>query len=263
MSNKALTKPVKQAVAIGLVAASTTKTGVKLVKQLRKLHIEVRRALLDHFKQEVPELVNPERIQELLTVRVLHPVEMGRAYVYGADGKNARCFGEYTWRRSGVLTTAALSIQEKMYTQAFNSWGGSGVLEKSSFHHTSPDLMLNRGFPDIPFAYTGGSYLHLVPEDSQKAVRYHSINKELAKLHDKIVDILKQLAELLQGTLVMLEEVEAALAPIKGTKQLVDLFPEALKHLPDGFYDPSPTQAVADPAAINEIRAKLAKGLPI
>lgn len=263
MSNKALTKPVKQAVAIGLVAASTTKTGVKLVKQLRKLHSEVRTALLVYFKQEVPELTNPERIQELLTVRVLHPVEMGRTYVYGADSKSARCFGEYTWRRPGVLTTATLSIQEKLYTQAFNNWGSSGVLEKSSFHHTSPDLMLNRGFPDIPFAYMGGSYLHLVPEDSQKDVRYHSINKQLAKLHDKIVDILKQLAELLQGTLVMLEEVEAALAPIKGTKQLVDLFPEALNHLPDGFYDPSPTQAVADPAAINEIRAKLAKGLPI
>lgn len=263
MSNKALTKPVKHAVAIGLVAASTTKTGVKLVKQLRVLRNEVHKVLMDYFKQEVPELASPERIQELLTLRVLHPVEMGRVYVYGADGKAARCFGEYTWRRAGVLTTAVLSIQEKLYTQAFNTWGGSGVLEKSSFHHSAPDLMLNRGFPDIPFAYMGGSYLHLVPDELKKDPKYHAINKQLAKLHDKILVILKQLSELLQGTLGMLDEVEAALAPIKGTKQLVDLFPEAINHLPDGFYDPAPTQAVADPAAINEIRAKLAKGLPV
>ena len=137
------------------------------------------------------------------------------------------------------------------------------MLSGSSFGHSSPDLNLDRSFPGIPFAYMGGSYLHEVPEESKKDPKYYIINKKLAGLHNQIMDIFKQLGELLQSTLKMLEEVEAALAPIKGTAKLVELFPEAVKHLPDGFYDPAPTQAVADPAAINEIRAKLAKGLPI
>lgn len=262
MSNKALTKPVKQQVAIGLVAASTTKTGVKLVKELRKLHAKVAVTLWDHFKSEVPELP-VERATDLLTVRTLQPVDMNRVYIYEADGKSARCFGEYTWRRPGCLTSATLRLQERLYSAAFDTWGTSGVLGKSAFHHSSPDLYLERSFPGIPFAYMGGSYLHEVPEESKKDPKYYGINKKMANLQKQIMAVLKQLSELLQGTLAIMEEVEAALAPLKGTAQLVELFPEALKHLPDGFYNPAPTQAVADPAAINEIRAKLAKGLPI
>ena len=188
---------------------------------------------------------------------------MHRVYVYGADGKYARCFGEHTWRRPGALTSSVLRTQDQLYSAAYNTWGASGVLGKSAFHHSSPDLHLERTFAGIPFAAMGGSYLHEVPEESKKDPKYYAISKRMADLHNQIMDILKQLGELLQGTLAMLEEVEAALAPIKGTAQLVELFPEALKHLPDGFYDPAPTQAVADPAAINEIRAKLAKGLPV
>lgn len=264
--SKILNAKVKQTVAIGLIAASTKKAGVKLVKELRVLREEVRKVLIEHFNSTLPELSDPERQLELLRERTLTSVSLGNTWVtkYNGEGKSDTssefAFNEWTHK--------AIEKEHKrkcaLWNEVVAKWGGSDVVDSSGFATQRPDLRMVRSFPDVPYCNRGTYTIvcepHRVPHIADK---HHTYHIKMGKLHDKIMKVLIAMENVLHDSLSVLDDVEASLVPIKNVEQLSKLFPEAMVHLPADFVTEKPTQQLADPSVINEIRAKLAAGLPV
>lgn len=257
-----LNHKLKTSVATGMVAKSTKKAGSKLVKELRTLHADVRETAIQHWNNCVPELVDRDRQIALLTGRALSPATFHNNSVRKDKNEASAEFGRVTWAISNRDQTYLNGLGQ-LWAACLNEWGTSGVLESRYFNSWHPELYMVRTFTDVPFHNFGSSHLERQAADIMNMPEHYvAFHQAMCSLHDRIVAVLHKLQAILLQSVNALSELQADMAPIKNSGKLLELFPEALHYLPEGFATPK-TKQLADPSAINEIRAKLAAGLPV
>lgn len=260
--SKPLNAKVKAAVAIGLVAASTKKTGTKLAKELRALQAETRKTLLEHWNTQVPEITEHSRQLDLITKRVVDPANGANLYFRKRSGGSGQIF-LYEWVHSSTTGDAGQKTKEPLWDACVEGWSCGDVIRHCRFSHSRPDIRMYSSFPDVPHHPIGSSVVEDYPSDILNLPQeYVGIHIKLYALHNRVVTVLQKMVKVLEQAVVLRNDIEAAMAPIKNSGVLLETFPEAVNHLPEGF-GVKTTQELADPAVINKIRAKLAAGLPV
>lgn len=257
MSRTSLNKSERQHILFGLVVDATKKTATAVVKKLTKLHEETSSALLKNWQNKVPELPNL-RIADLLHGHALQAASLTGTNIYlDAERKSSRSLYRHNqeWQK---LPETRRDLQSLLYRRCYYSWPGK--LLQAEFRTYHRELYLSLSFPGVPAGFTGGSVVH--PDDASPSMETH-LNNYLHSTHTSVHKLLQEIHELLDSAWDMYETLEAQLQPVKSLDVLLKLMPEASKHLPDSLRVEKPTKELADPTAINEIREKLKKGLPV
>lgn len=188
-----------------------------------------------------------------MQTRTLTPCDMSNTYTKDADN-NTQEFCHFT-------KNSDMGDQKReLWVACESTWNGSEVFKLSYLGHKSPDLDLRRSFPDAPFFNLGSGHIHSNASDFPPELR--KTHQKLHALHEKVYSVLGQIFELLMQASAQMAELLPVLNGIKNSGRLLEVMPEAMTYLPSGF-GMKVTKEVADPKAINEIRAKLAAGLPI
>ena len=262
---KAINKTEREEIIIALVSAASTKSAQKIVDKLGALRKELFTLLHNHWQDQFPGISRADQ-ELLLQSSGAHSLAF-RPTIYTKDltvktdsVRSAGEFGKIAWRSEGSDTAKAR--RSRLASRIFhNCTGVSGVLSDGIDNSYMLTLNINRAYPSI----IGGSQPRVVydasatmPDDIDPVY-----NDLLMAKHTKICALLVELRELVESAEDMYATVGAAIAPVKNAQQLAELMPEAVKHFPASLTYVRPTQEIADPKAINDIRAKLAKGLPI
>lgn len=257
MSRTSLNKSERQHILLGLVVDATKKTATAIVNKLTQLHKETGVALLKNWQSKVPEL-STLRIADLLHSHALQAASLTGTSVYlDAARKSSRSLYRHSQERQR-MSEARRDLQSLLYRRCYISWPGK--LLQAEFRTYHRELYLTLSFPDVPAGFTGGSVVH--PNDANPSMEAH-LNNYLHNTHHSVHNLLQGLYELLDSAWDMYETLEAQLQPVKSLDVLLKLMPEASKHLPESLRAEKPTKELADPTAINEIREKLKKGLPV
>lgn len=242
-----------------MVAASTLKTGNKLMKDLNGIKSDIGLVLQDQANQALPE-VTQERQQALLQSRILSPVTISNTTVKvrrtdrEKDWDN-HTFGRYTWSPSKsdkVRTEQAAFLQD-----VHLSWANSRAASLSYGNYYCY-VDISSSFPQIPDV---GVSKYVYPLDAEQWTEGY--NSEMLKLHKKAVVVNTKVCELLLEAVAMFDKLVMATFTCTTVEKLLEFIPEAEKHLPEEVRAAKPTKQVADPKVINDIRAKLAAGLPV
>lgn len=268
---KAINKSERAAIIQGLVVEACLKNGKKVVEGIAEQFNAVRAVCQASFDAQVPELYSRDRQLLLIQQSVLRSAD---PYLKVGRWKKEYNETEPSWKFHGfghvVGTVPARSDtarqQDSMLwlTILQNLPGFSKYVSERHFSYNTPTLTLRATFSDVPMSVMQGRIF-----DTSKSVQEHLpsevgvYNRELFETNTKIIVLFQQMFDILLGASTMRDDLQAVFAPIKTPTELAELFPEAVKHFPESMSYVRPTKELADPAAINEIRAKLKAGLPI
>ncbi|AXC36511.1 hypothetical protein HOT57_gp67 [Pseudomonas phage phCDa] len=262
---KAINKTERDEIIIALVSAASTKSAQTIVDKLGALRKEMFTLLHNHWQDQFPGISRTDQ-NALLQSGGAHSLKF-QPTVFTKDltSKNDSVrsngeFGKIGWRNEG--TDSAKAIRSRIATQIFrNCTGVDGVVSDGIDTSFMSTLNISTQYPSI-IAGSQPKYLYdtttTLPDDVDPV---H--NDLLLAVHTKITTLLTELRELVESAEAMYETVGAAIAPVKTAHALAELMPEAVKHFPTSLTYVKPTQEIADPKAINDIRAKLKAGLPI
>lgn len=259
---KAINKTEREHILLSLVIDACVATGKKIVNELKASRTQLGHNLRDHWQKSMPNVSREDQLA-LLRDHCANALSFQPA-VFKADLKGKAVvesdFGKVYWRNDG-LTEVGKARRARLATLLMRALpGASGVINddvRASYHST---LSMSASYPDIirgfqpPNLYRAG-----VAPDTQDPL----YADKLLSIHDASVKQLSLLRDLLFSAEAMYEDLAAAIAPLKTGQALAEAMPEAVKHFPESLTYVKPTKEIADPAAINEIRAKLKKGLPI
>lgn len=255
---KAINKQERTQLLQNLVVNAAKVKGAAMVQTLRGIHAEVADIYRKQFQLLVPEISFP-RQKELIRTHVLRGlshqprVKLGTS-TYGVP------FGQFEWKPLRPKAENEYQLQVGLHEAMERSWGAYGVLysDMDGRHHCF--MRLNHGFPDVPAAVFDSTL-----QEGEFPNRVMTLNAHCALigLHKEAVSLLDALKALLDDGYEIYQELEVALAPVKTPAQLYELMPESMPQWPETLKYAPPTKELADPAAINDIRAKLKKGLPI
>lgn len=242
-----------------MVMASTLKAGNKLMKDLTAIKTDIGLVLQEQANQALPELTQ-ERQQALLQSRILSPVSIINTNVRvprkdRPEDWNNVSFGRYTWSPSKSDKTR--DEQANFFQNLLLLWANSQAV---SMHYGSYFCYADiaSSFPEIPDV---GASKVIYPRDAEQWSEGY--NSEMLKLHKKAVFTNTKVCELLLEAVAMFDKLVLATITCTTVEKLLEYFPEAEKHLPEEVRAAKPTKQVADPKVINDIRAKLAAGLPV
>lgn len=260
---KAINKSERDEIIIAVVAESSTKTAQALVDKLGQLRKDLHKLLLEQWQDTFPGISRPDQLALLqsrgATTLSFQPV----IYIRKPDEEcntPGDTFGKYTWRNDGTDTEK--ERRARIASRVLrNCTGVSNVLVDGISTSWQVSLYISTSYPDI-IAGSQPTYLYEVGAEAPETVD-PVYNAMLLTKHVKIMNVLKELRDLLESAEAAYESLAAAIAPVKTAQALAELMPEAVKHFPASLTYVKPTKEIADPAAINEIRAKLRKGLPI
>lgn len=255
---KAINKEERKQLLQNLVVHASKVKGAEMVQTLRGIHAEVADIYRKQFQLLVPEISFP-RQKEMIRLHMFRGLTHQPRVKLGISAHGVP-FGQVEWKPLRPKAEDEYQLQVGLHEAMARSWGTSGVLysDMDGRHHCF--MRLNHGFPDVPSANFDSA---LQEVDFPERVMTVNAHNSLIGLHKVIVNILNSLKELMDQAYDTYLELEAALAPIKTPAQLYELMPESMPHWPETLKYAPPTQELADPAAINEIRAKLKAGLPI
>lgn len=260
---KAINKGEREHILLQLVSHACTKTACLIVEELAVLRREIRAQLLAHWENAMPRIRRADQL-ELINVGASHSLSFQpNVHEISAEGK-AKNVGEFckiTWRNDGMsdskkarLSLLASSILDLVPGRTGIVVDGVSTSWVSSFHAPSTFADIVRGFqPDVLY----------IGENFPEHLKNPSYNNALVQYHKLFTAELTKLKDLLFSAEDMYHDLGAAIAPLKTAQALAEAMPEAVKHFPASLTYVKPTKEIADPAAINEIRAKLKKGLPI
>lgn len=261
---KAINKAERAEVITSLVAAASAKTAQVIVNKLGQLRKEVYVMLLNRWQDTFPGISRPDQLALLRSRGATNLSFQPTVYRLGKpedkSNSSAGDFGKYVWKNEGTDTEKERRVVLASRILS-NCTGVSGTLIDGVTTRWNVSLALSANYPDI-IAGSQPTYLYekgaIIPEKVDPVY-----NGLLMLKHVKIMALLKELRDLLESAEAAYETLAAALAPVKTAQALAELMPEAVKHFPSTMTYVKPTKEIADPKAINEIRAKLAKGLPI
>lgn len=252
---KTLTKPLRAEIARDMVIAASQKTGDMLGKELAVIQDCIKGCLLAYFYGKVPE-VHPDRVLELLQQRVLSNTDLGHCYVYPTE--DSEKFGELEWLLSD-RTEANLKANAFLWEPMVRGWTGHKTsFDSSCLSYTRPELSIVSNYADIPYIIRPS----MKPGEAKGTLEATLVN-QLNSMHGRAMVVLSAMRDLLEEAREMYDNLLLAMQQFKNTEQLVEGIPESVNYFPDALFEPAPTKQVADPKFLNDIRAKLAKGLPV
>lgn len=251
---KTLTKTHRAEIARDMVIASTKKAGDRISKELAKIQDCTKGCLLGYFYEKVPE-IPVDRVATLLQEKVLHSTGLTNSCVYPT--KDAEVFGQLEWRVED-RTERNMATNQFLWDPMVHSWEGHKTVFSSSYMgRTAPELELVSRFPDVPHV----SIPCMVPGQAKGGDG--KIVNQINSMHGRAMVQLYAMKSLLEEARAMYDNLLLAMQQFKNTEQLAAGIPEAVEHFPAELFEPAPTTQVADPKFLNDIRAKLAKGLPV
>lgn len=260
---KAINKGGRHEIVISMVVEACGVTAQNIIDDLTRIRLKVHDCLLGNWEDQYPGISRQDQMALLqshgancLTFR---PTVYGVSSTDGTQESQGE-FGKLTWQNSG--TDAVKARKASMAMRIVQQCTGASAVfsENISSGYHSTIGMVNK-YVDIihghqpPVLHT----LELPLPDELDPVT----NGFLLRYNTIIMDQLHAFKALVDSAEDSYLTLYAALAPIKTAQELAELMPEAVKHFPASLTYVKPTKELADPAAINEIRAKLRKGLPI
>lgn len=255
---KMINKQERKQLLQNLVVHASKVKGAAMVQTLRGIHAEVADIYRKQFQLLVPEISFP-RQKELIRSHMFRGLSHQPRVKMGTS-INGTTFGYIDWSPIRPKEQSACDYQVSLHENMFAAWGCSGAVRGTLDGRFQCTLALSHSFSDVPSAEFD-RVLHEV-EFPDRVMTLNAHNA-LIGLHKATVRILDSLKALLDEGYETYQELEAALAPVKTPAQLYELMPESQPHWPETLKYAPPTKELADPAAINDIRAKLKKGLPI
>ena len=255
---KVINKQERKQLLQNLVVSAAKVKGAAMVQTLRGIHAEVADIYRKQFQLLVPEISFP-RQKELIRLHMFRGLSHQPRVKLGTSF-NGVPFGVTDWVPLRPKTEAENQLQVALHENMFGAWGVSGVITSTLDSRYLCRISLSHTFPDVPSAVFDSTL-----QEGEFPNRVMTLNAHCALigLHKETVSILEALKALLDEGYETYQELEAALAPVKTPAQLYELMPESMPHWPETLKYAPPTKELADPAAINDIRAKLKKGLPI
>ena len=260
---KAINKGEREEILIGMVVQACLVSAQNIIDDLARIRLKVSDCLLGNWEDQYPGISRQDQTN-LLQSRGANSLSF-KPKIYVASGTTGEKesfgeFGKLAWQNTGLDPEKARKARFASRTvQACT--GASGVFsENVSSGYNSSIHMVNQ-YTDIIHGHQpeGLYYQPLdLPDDVDPVT-----NGFLLRYHEIIMDQLHAFRDLIESAEVAYHALAAAIAPVKTAQQLAELMPEAVKHFPASLTYVKPTKELADPAAINEIRAKLRKGLPI
>lgn len=251
---KTLTKAHRAEIARDMVIASTKKAGDRISKELAKIQDCTKGCLLGYFYEKVPE-IPVSRVAELLQHGVLRSTCLTNICVYPSEG--AEVFGELEWR---LVDQSPRNLETNLFLwdPMLRSWDGyKTVFTGAYLGRMAPELELLSSFADVPHV----SLPNLKPSAAKGGDA--KIVNQINSMQGRAMVQLHAMKCLMEEARLMYDNLLLAMQQFKNTEQLAEGIPEAVQHLPAELFEPASTTQVADPKFINDIRAKLAKGLPV
>lgn len=264
---KAINKQERHEILLAVVVASAVPAAQKIIDSLTQLRLQVHGVLLNNWEDQYPGISKADQLS-LLQSRGANSLSfrpsiyaLGEPNLDGTESK--KCIGEFgkvAWQNSGTdaekqrLATLASRLMQ-------NCTGAAGIVSESVTSGWNSSVQINHSYADIIQGHQPG-YLYEaglgVPDDLDAVA-----NEAFVFLNEKIAGLLHELKDLFFSCETAYQALSSAIAPVKTAARLAELMPEAVKHFPASLMYVKPTKQLADPKAINEIRAKLKKGLPI
>lgn len=259
---KVINKSERHHVVKALVVASAVKSGQDIINRLGKLRAQIHGVLLNNWEDAFPGITRADQLALLQTHGATCLTFKPTVYVlHGEDKAGAKGeFAKLYWSNTGTDT---LKARVAGFATAIVSGctGTAGVISENVTTSYGSTLMLSSTYTDIIHgSQPQGVYQEGAPLPKELDAVY---NARLSLLHKEAIALLNELRELIYATEDAYQALYAALAPVKTVAQLAELMPESVQFFPPSMTYVKPTQEIADPKAINDIRAKLAKGLPI
>lgn len=260
---KTINKTERAHLILSLVGESATAKAQAIVDTLVELRKQVREVLLENWQDNFPGISRQDQTGLLECRGAMALTFSPSIYIRDGDTENVKRIGEFgklTWVNHGLEPRKALVAQ---ITNAIyrNCTGTSGAFSVNVATGYTSCLYIYSTYPDVINGMQPAG-LFTASVDLPKGIDPF-FNDVLLVLYGKIDVQLKAFKDLIYAVEDAYQALSAAMAPIKTAQQMAELFPEAVKHFPPSLTYVKPTKEIADPAAINEIRAKLAKGLPI
>lgn len=261
--SKIINKAEREEILLALVVEASLKSAQKICNKLFELRARARQVLLAEWERNMPNISRADQL-ELLRSHAANALTFSPT-VYGPGGKNGKAssegeFGKLGWSNDGIPSNTRERLSILMSRIFSGIPGRQGQLHDGISNSWSSSLSLSNSYPDLIRGFQPGSlYRAGVAPDSQDQAYVDS----LLAIHDAAQPLLKELKDLLFAAEDMYHSVGAVIAPLKTAQKLAEAMPEAVKHFPPSLTYVKPTKEIADPKAINEIRAKLAKGLPV
>ena len=259
---KAINKTERHHIITELVVQAAGKKAQEIFNDLATVRKEVATLLLLNWEDHFPGISDKDRLELLRSGGAIRL--SFRPYVYtGKENTNKGNFAELAWCNSGSDTE-----KERIATFACrifrNASGTTGVTSNGVSTGWGSKLYISSTYVDI----IAGNQPNAVYQDGDcvPASFGHSeelLNNALVKLNKKVMALLEELKVLIYSVEDAYQTLSAALAPVKTAQALAELMPESVKFFPPSLTYVKPTKEIADPKAINDIRAKLKKGLPI
>lgn len=264
---KAINKAERQEILLAVVIASAVPAAQKIIDSLTQLRLQVHGVLLNNWGDQYPGISRADQLS-LLQSRGANSLSfrpsiyaLGEPNLDGTESK--KCIGEFgnvAWKNSGTLAE-----KDRLATLASrllqNCTGAPGVVSESVTNGWNSSVQLSKSYTDIIQGHQPDQLYETgleTPDPMEQAY-----NDVLVGLNDKVCALLHELKDLIFSCETAYQALSTAIAPVKTAAQLAELMPEAVKHFPASLTYVKPTKELADPKAINEIRAKLKKGLPI
>ena len=259
---KAINKTERNHIITELVVQAAGKKAQEIFNDLAAVRKEVATLLLLNWEDHFPGISDKDRL-ELLRSGGANRLSFKPTIYKGKDNTNMGSFAELVWRNSG--SDAEKERIAKFAGRIFsNAAGTTGVTcdgvssgWSSKLYISSTYVGVIAGNQPIAVYQDGGC----VPADFGHSEEL--LNNALAKMNKKVTALLEELKVLIYSVEDAYQTLSAALAPVKTAQALAELMPESVKFFPPSLTYVKPTKEIADPKAINDIRAKLKKGLPI
>lgn len=259
---KAINKTERHAILKGLVVDASLKSGKKIVGALVILRAALANTLQQHWQDNMPGVDREDQLKLIQNHCVTSLSFSPTVYKPDEKGKPAveADFVKYTWRQDKTPDAACERLAQLASAILEEIPNGKKCVDACVSTSWQAHFALNRSFADIIRGFQPSQLYRegCAPEGYDQA---HA--NRILPLHDQAVKLLEELKDLIFAAEDMYQTLALNLAPVKTAEAMAELMPEAVKHFPPSLTYVKPTKELADPKAINEIRAKLAKGLPI
>ena len=267
---KAINRSEMHSIIIGMVTDACLKKGKKIKESIEDSQTWLKDLCRLNFAQTVPELSEPKRQTELLQAGVLNSIfprmSVNEWKVDKDDNKTGRwrptTFSEkavYVGRRTDTEKQANTALWERIINKIP---GLAMLITCSNLTWDYPTITMYTRFADIPHSPMPSKVYAGTRAMSAPAVEKHNHNDVLVSIHKEACGHIQKLFDLLQDAVVMYSDLHKAMHAIKKPDELAEVFPEAVKHFPESLRVAPKTKEITDPAFINQLREKLAAGLP-
>lgn len=254
----------------GLVTDACLKKGKKIKESIEDSQTWLKDLCRLNFVQTVPELLEPKRQTELLQAGVLTSsfprMNVNYWKVNKDDNKTGSwCSTSFSEKTAcmGQRADAERQADAALWEHIINKIPGLAMLITcSSLAWEWPSITMRTRFADVPQSPMPYKVYEGTRAMSAPDVEKHRHNDVLVAIHNEACGHIEKLFELLQDAVTMYKDLHKAMHIIKKPEQLAEVFPEAVKHFPESVRMAPKTKQIADPAFINQLREKLAAGLP-